>query len=405
MTTLAQPRYFGGQARRLGVFYAASFLVVGIQLPFWPVWLAGRGLDAQAIALVFAAAIWAKVIATPVLGALADRLGRRRAVMIALAGVACAAYAGLWPVAGFGALLLLNLVAGVAQSAMMPLGDSVTLAAVRDEGLDYGRIRVWGSVSFIVASVGSGAVLALASPGGRAIDIAAGEADNRVLLLVLAASAVLFAATIGIPAAARPAGIIRSRWGALGELAADRRFWLFVVSAAALQASHQLYYGFGTLYWRQLGFSDTVIGMLWAEGVVAEIVLFWYSAPLVRRFGPLGLMALGGAAGIVRWSLMGIVPGLAAAAALQLLHALTFGASHLGAMHWMARCVPPSAAASAQSLYAALSAGLGSGLVMLAAGALYTAYGGRAYPFMALLSAAGLCGVLMLVRTSREAEG
>ncbi|HEY8874637.1 MAG TPA: MFS transporter [Stellaceae bacterium] len=385
----------GRIARRLGVFYAASFLVVGIQLPFWPVWLAGRGLDAHQIALVFAAAIWAKVIATPLLGALADRLGRRRAVMIALAASACAAYAGLWPITGFGALLALNLIAGMAQSALMPLGDSITLAAVRDDGLDYGRVRVWGSVSFIVAAIGSGAALALGSPGAPG-----GPADDQVLFLVLAASAVLLVACIGIPGAARSALRVRSRWAALGRLAADRRFWLFVVSAAALQSSHQLYYGFGTLYWRGVGFSDTVIGMLWAEGVVAEIVLFWYSARFVARLGPLGLMALGGVAGIVRWSLMGVMPGLAAAAVLQLLHALTFGASHLGAMHFMAKSVPPGAAASAQSLYAALSAGLGSGLVMLVAGALYAAYGGAAYPFMALLSAAGLVGVWRLRRTS-----
>jgi PPP family 3-phenylpropionic acid transporter len=193
----------------------------------------------------------------------------------------------------------------------------------------------------------------------------------------------------------------RGRWAALRRLAGDRGFWLFVVSAAALQASHQLYYGFGTLYWRELGFSDTAIGVLWAEGVVAEIVLFWYSALFVARLGPLGLMALGGVAGILRWCLMGVLPGLGAAAVLQLLHALTFGAAHLGAMHFMARRVPPGAAASAQSLYSALSAGFGSGLVMLAAGALYAAYGGRAYTFMALLSAAGLCGVLWLRRTSR----
>jgi PPP family 3-phenylpropionic acid transporter len=152
------------------------------------------------------------------------------------------------------------------------------------------------------------------------------------------------------------------------------------------------------LYWRGLGFSDTAIGALWAEGVMAEIALFWLSAPLVRRFGPLGLMALGGAAGILRWSLIGILPGLAPAALLQLLHAGTFGASHLGAMHFMARTVPPHASASAQSLYAALSSGLGSGLVMLAAGWLYGAYGGDAYPFMALLSAAGLFGVWRLRR-------
>jgi MFS transporter, PPP family, 3-phenylpropionic acid transporter len=212
---------------------------------------------------------------------------------------------------------------------------------------------------------------------------------------------VLAVVCLAMPASEPAAGGRRGRWAALGRLAADRGFWLFVVSAAALQASHQLYYGFGTLYWRALGFSDMVIGVLWAEGVVAEIVLFWYSAPLVARFGPLGLMALGGAAGILRWSLMGVFPGLGAAAVLQLLHALTFGASHLGAMHFIARRVPPGAAASAQSMYSALSAGFGSGLVMLAAGALYAAYGGQAYPFMALLSAAGLCGVLWLRRTSR----
>jgi len=392
MTLSALSRPPGGQARRLGAFYAASFLVVGIQLPFWPVWLAGRGLDAQQIAIVFAAAIWAKIIATPVLGALADRLGRRRAMMIGLAALSCAAYAGLWPVHGWWMLLALNLLGGMAQSALMPLGDSITLAAVREEGLDYGRIRVWGSLSFILAAVGSGALLALSPPSG--------PADNQILLLVLAASAVLCVACVGIPPAIRGGAIIRSRWAALGRLAADRRFWLFVASAAALQSSHQLYYGFGTLYWRELGFSDTVIGTLWAEGVLAEIVLFWYSAPFVARLGPLGLMALGGAAGILRWSLMGVLPGLAAAAGMQLLHALTFGASHLGAMHFMARNVPPGVAASAQSLYAALSAGLGSGLVMLVAGALYAAYGGQAYPFMALLSAAGLVGIWQLRRAA-----
>jgi PPP family 3-phenylpropionic acid transporter len=173
---------------------------------------------------------------------------------------------------------------------------------------------------------------------------------------------------------------------------------VFVLSAAALQSSHQLYYGFGSLLWRQAGFSDGVIGVLWAEGVLAEIVLFWYSAALVARLGPLGLMVLGGIAGIVRWSLMGFVPGLAAAAILQLLHAATFGASHLGAMHFLSRHVPPSAAASAQSLYSALSAGFGSGLVMLGAGALYAAWGAHGYLCMALLSGLGLYGALRLSR-------
>jgi MFS transporter, PPP family, 3-phenylpropionic acid transporter len=391
--TSASPRQSGQPAGRLGLFYSANFLVIGIQLPFWPLWLAGRGLDARQIALVFAAATWAQVLATPAIGALADRLGRRRAVMIALAAAACAAYGMLWPVGGLWPILALNLLAGVAQAALLPLGDSITLAAVRAEGLDYGRVRMWGSLSFIVAAVGGGIALAAMPRSARG--------GNGVLLLVLAAAVLLLAACAGIAPASPAASSSRGRRVGLRRLFGDRAFRLFVVSAAALQASHQLYYGFGTLYWRGLGFSDTAIGALWAEGVAAEIGLFWLGAPLVRRLGPLGLLLAGGIAGILRWGLMGVVPGLAAAAGLQLLHALTFGAVHLGAMHFLARQAPPAAAASAQSLYAAVSSGFGSGLVMLAAGALYAAYGGHAYPFMALLSAAGLCGVLWLRRRVR----
>jgi PPP family 3-phenylpropionic acid transporter len=379
-----QPRI----ALRLSAYYAASFLIVGIKAPFWPVWLAGRGLGAREIAALFAAAIWVKVMATPALGALADRLGRRRAVMIALAAIASLFYGSLWSAYGFWVLLPLTVAASVAQSTLMPIGDSITLAAVRRDGLDYGRVRVWGSVSFIVAAVASGGALSHAPPD---------PSGNAVLILVLAGSGILFLACLAVPAPP-PEAIEAPRRGALGDMARDRRFRRFVIAAAALQASHQVYYGFGTIYWRSLGFSDALIGCLWAEGVLAEIVLFWLGSRLLVRFGPLGLMAMGGAAGILRWGLAGLLPGLLPAAALQLLHALTFGATHLGAMNFLSRTVPAGAAASAQALYAGASAGIGSGIVMLGAGALYAAYGGHAYLFMALLSALGLVGVTRLAK-------
>jgi PPP family 3-phenylpropionic acid transporter len=313
-------------------------------------------------------------------------------MMIALCGVAIAGYASLWSAYAFWAVLGLTLVTATAQTALMPIGDSITLAAVRDRGLDYGRVRVWGSVSFIVAAMASGAVLS-----GVATD---SDSANSVLALVLAASVVLLAACIAIPASGRATGA--SRRFALGRFARDRRFWQFVAVAAALQASHQVYYGFGTLYWRSLGFSDAVIGVLWAEGVVAEIVLFWQGSRLLARLGPLGLMILGGAAGIIRWGLMGLVPGLPAAFALQWLHALTFGATHLGAMNYLSRTVPPDAAASAQALYSGASSGFGSGMVMLVAGALYAKFGGGAYLVMTALSLLGLLGALWLARSAPQ---
>jgi len=377
-------------AARLSAFYAASFLVVGIQSPFWPLWLTGRGLDPREVGALLAAAIWAKVLVTPAIGAAADWLAAWRAMMIVLAAIACAGYASLWPVYGFWPLLSLCLIASVAQSALMPLGDSITLAAVRSDGLDYGRVRVWGSVSFIVAAMASGALLSHAA--------SAGPRGDTVLFLVLVASVLLWLTCCASPAPPREAGGT-PRLALLGAMARDRRFWGFVVAASAIQASHQVYYGFGTLYWRSLGFSNGVIGCLWAEGVLAEIMLFWQSRRLLARLGPMGLMAAGASAGILRWGLAGLVPGLLPAAVLQLLHALTFGATHLGAMHFLSRTVPPGAAASAQALYSGASAGIGSGVVMLGAGALYANYGGRAYLFMAALSALGLAAVLRLAKT------
>ncbi len=378
---------------RLSCYYTASFLIVGIKAPFWPVWLTGRGLDARQIAVLFAAAIWVNVAAIPALGAIADRLGRRRAVMILLCLIAIAGYASLWNASEFWPLLLLTLVTATAQSALMPLGDSITLAAVRQEGIDYGRVRVWGSVSFIVAATVSGAVLSST--------VTAKPSNNAVLALVLTASVILLFACLFMPTGFREP-TRRLRRAALGELARDRQFWKFVAVAAALQASHQVYYGFGTLYWRSLGFSDALIGILWAEGVVAEILLFWQGSRLLRRIGPLGLMMAGGAGGIVRWGLMGLAPGLLPAFALQTLHALTFGATHLGAMNYLSRTVPPGAGASAQALYSGASSGIGSGIVMLGAGALYAEYGGRAYLFMTLLSAAGLLGALRLATSASQ---
>lgn len=369
-------------AARLSAFYAAIFSVAGIQLPFWPVWLAARGLSAGEIGVLLAAAIWAKVIATPAIGAIADKSGAHGAVMAVLAASALLSYAGLWPVDSFWAFVLLNLVALTAQSALMPLGDTVTLAMSRSAGLDYGRIRVWGSVSFILASLASGAVLTSFS-------------GDQVLPLVLGASALVLFACLRMPPLQASADS-PSRATGLRAVAADPRFWHFAVTAAALQASHQVYYGFGTLHWRSLDLSQAMIGALWAEGVLAEILLFWQGRHLVTRFGPIGLMALGGVAGILRWTLAGVLSWLPFIALLQLLHAFTFGASHLGAMLFLSRAVPPTMAASAQSLYAALSAGLGSGLVMIVAGGLYGAYGGEAYIFMAGLSALGLVGAIRL---------
>lgn len=371
-------------AVRVSLFYAALFLVVGVQLPFWPLFLAGRGLDAAEIGLILAAGQWSKVAASPAAGALADRIGRR-AVLVALAAAALVGYLLFLPVEGFWPVLVLAAATSAASSALFPVGDNLALGIAYASGRDYGRMRLWGSVSFIAAAL----------IGGRVI---AGRPPELVLDLVIAAALLLLLACLALPDAAGPR--IAPRRGGWRSLLADRRFLLFLAGGTLVQSGHMVYYGFGTLHWERLGYSSATIGALFAEGVVAEIVLFALSGRIMARIAPAPLLAVAGLAGVVRWTGTAFAEALPALALLQALHALTFGAAHLAAMHFIARTVPAELSATGQALYSALSSGVGFGLAMALAGALFEAHGALAYLGMAALTGAGavFAGALMRVR-------
>jgi PPP family 3-phenylpropionic acid transporter len=167
-------------------------------------------------------------------------------------------------------------------------------------------------------------------------------------------------------------------------------FRLLLLLSALIQGSHALYYGFGSIHWAAAGHSATVIGLLWAEGVVAEVALFLWGRRLADRLGPVGLSLLAAGAGALRWAVTAESAALPALAAAQLLHAATFGAQHLAAMRVLMQVVPPPMAATAQTLHASLGVGLASGALMLASGPLYAALGGAAFWAMAGLCAAAV---------------
>jgi PPP family 3-phenylpropionic acid transporter len=159
-----------------------------------------------------------------------------------------------------------------------------------------------------------------------------------------------------------------------------------------------IYYGFATLHWRAAGLSGAVIGGLWAEGVIAEVVLFACGATLVARFGPNLLLATAGIAGMIRWTVLGLTTDPWLLASVQALHAFTFGANHLGAMHFITRAAPPGLSARAQGIYSSVSMGVIPGLAMLVSGRLYQTLGGGAFLAMSALSALGFAMSLRLLR-------
>jgi MFS transporter, PPP family, 3-phenylpropionic acid transporter len=363
-------------AFRLSLFYAAFFFGTGVQLPFWPVWLAGRGLGAGEIGALLALSQWVRVAANPALGILADRAGDLRRFMVLLGAVAVAGYLLCLPAHGFAALVAPSLLVAAATTALVPFADVTTLTAAARGTLDYGRVRLWGTVAFIIATVAGGRVLS-------------GRTSEVVLYLLIAIAVFIAASCAALPRLARPREATGTPWRAL----VTSRHLVFLAAATLIQSSHAVYYAFGTLYWQRLGIGDQAIAWLWAEGAIAEVLLF-YAARHIGRIGPAALIALGGAGGLVRWSATAWLTSLPAFALIQPLHALTFAATHLGAMLYLARAVPPSQAGTAQALYAAISGGVGMGLASLAAGTLYGQWSGGAYLAMAAMAASG--GLLAL---------
>ena len=178
---------------------------------------------------------------------------------------------------------------------------------------------------------------------------------------------------------------------------------LFLLAAGAVQAAHAAFYTFGTLHWRTLGLSTLLAGQLWTVAVAAEILVFAYSAALLRRLGPTSVLVLAALAAVVRWSAMAFEPALWLLFGLQALHGLTFGAAHVGAIHVLARFVPEAQAGTAQAVYASATSGILLGGATLLAGPLYAAWGGRAYLAMAALAAVGLLAALGLERLPQTA--
>lgn len=370
-------------ALRLSFFYAAVFGTVGVSTPFFPVWLSSRGMDAAQIGILLAAVSWVRVVTTPWLGGVAERMGERRRPMAFLSAVVLAAFASYGLVDGFWGYLCVGIVAGVAHAAVMPLGENVTMSTAPAARLDYGHMRLWGSFSFILASAGGGWFLK-----DRPADV--------ILWLLVGTAALMFLSCCLMPEPRLPR--THKHATPVRRLLSNRLFLLFVFSCGLLQASHAVIYGFGTLHWRASGLDDATIGWLWAEGVLAEVVLFAFGARVTAALGPLRLLVLAGGAGVVRWLITAMTADLDILIAVQLLHGFTFGAAHLGAMYFIQRASPPGLSASAQSLYSAVGMGVVMGFALLVAGPLYGALGGGAFALMALFSGAGMAGIWLLGR-------
>tara|TARA_Y100001936_G_C16094087_1_gene689968 strand:- start:15122 stop:16252 length:1131 start_codon:yes stop_codon:yes gene_type:complete len=374
-------------ALRISLFYGAIFAVIGILMPFWPLWLSSKGITPSEIGWILAVATWSRAAINPLLAQSADRHGRRNLMIVLLGWGAFLTHILFFFSESFWSLFAISVVSSILLFALMPMADAVTMLKVREGAVDYGRVRLWGSLTFIAATLAGGQFLK-------------GQPADLILWLVVALLVVMVASCHVVPKVTIKGA--RSFLEPLLCIVRNHRLIVFMLSASLIQASHAVYYGFSTLHWQANGLDEFTIGALWAEGVIAEVILFAIAGKYVERFGPVFFLTLGGLAGIIRWSILATTTDVYALIIVQWLHAFTFGATHLAALYYIAKSVPAEFTATAQSIYSSFAVGTTMACAMLASGWLYEVYVGGAFHVMTAMSGAGILILILLNLIARK---
>ena len=368
-----------GFAPRLAALYAGLFVMGGIQLPFFPLWLEAKGLDPQMIGVVLALPMIVRVFAIPLAARAADRRDAVRATIIVASWLGAAGYVLLGLAEGATAILVTYALASLALTPVMPLAETYALKGLSARGRAYGPVRLWGSAAFILGTF----------VAGYATDTIPAR---QLIWLIVAASLLSALAAFALAPLSTGGPPLVEPQSPRKHLLRDPAFVAVLAAASLIQASHAVYYGFSALEWHGAGLDGTAIAALWALGVIAEIVLFAVSGRLPPFFQPVTLLLLGAIGGALRWAAMALDPPVFALPWLQLLHAASFGATHLGALSFVARHAPVGQGATAQG-YLAIALGVVMAGAMGLSGWLYGAFGSHAYAAMALASVAGgVCG-------------
>jgi MFS transporter, PPP family, 3-phenylpropionic acid transporter len=376
--------------RRMALFYASVFIALGVHMPFLPVWLAAKDLDPQTIGVVLAMPMILRLFAIPLATRAADRRDALRTVIMAATLAALAGFAMLGVTASPLAIAVLYALAATAFMLLFVLSDVYALRGLAPHRRAYGPVRLWGSAAFIVANLAAGYLL----------DVIAAR---DLIWLIVGAVTIVLAAAWALPPLGTRASVKPGETPPARVLLRDPGFIAVAVAASLIQGSHALYYSFSTIDWQAAGFGGGTIGVLWALGVLAEIVLFALSARLPAAFSPSVLILIGGGGALVRWTAMALDPPGALLPLLQCLHGLSFGATHLGTLAFIGRAAPAGLAATAQG-YLAVSTGVAVAVATGLSGLLYARFGGAAYGAMATIAAAGLVAAFAAHRMQNESR-
>jgi MFS transporter, PPP family, 3-phenylpropionic acid transporter len=370
---------------RSALSYCAPLLVNGVALPFLPVWLSGLKFNDHEIGIILAVPMVVRVIVAPAVTMVADRMKERADVLLCSGCLSLLTALALFFTSDFWPVLIVCALQGATFSSYVPIVESIAISGVRRWGFDYGFMRVWGSVAFIFSTLIGGQVIGKWG-GGMVLPA---MTVGFILTIVMA----LFTPRIG-PTRRRGQPVNLSQAG--GSLR-NRQLLATMIGVSIQQSSHAVLYAFSSIYWRELGFSGTQIGILWSAGVMSEVMVFFLSKRLSRRFTAWTLIRFGAAMCVCRWILFPLNLGFAGFLVLQCFHAFTYAFVHTGMQRRIVAAVQESQEASAQGMYFFYN-GMCLGLMTFVAGYIYARLGVASYYVMAAVAAFGLGIVIVAHR-------
>ncbi|MBP8065803.1 MAG: 3-phenylpropionate MFS transporter [Aeromonadaceae bacterium] len=356
----------------LSLFLIAIYFVYGAYVPFWSLWLESKGISAEQIGLLIGLGLGIRFAGNLLIMGRANRASLLIPTCRYLAVLSLLCYLGFYWVDSFWALLALMLLANFIYPTLLPLSEALAARMMLQVKLDYGKVRLWGSAAFIVGSTLVGALVQ---------HYGASWVLHAMILGLLLLTGLSWLPMAPAPQDAPSSG---NKIG-FRSLLTDRSFLIFLLVVSLLQGSHAAYYGFSALYWKAHGYAENVIGYLWALGVMAEIGMFALSRRLLKGFSYQQLFFIGGLGCVLRWTLLANTTELAWLLVAQLLHAVTFCVSHLGAIRYMTQQLPAEQVIPAQTLYAAFPAGVVMALLTAVAGFGYQQVQGQVFWLMAML--------------------
>ncbi len=347
---------------RLSNFYFWYFAFVGVFGTYFALYLQSLGLAAAEIALLMSLQQVVRMVTPFFWGWLADCLHRRTAIIRITLLLAAVVFSTLFVVASYGTMIVIFAVMFSLWSAALPLFEATVISSVEGDSGRYGRIRLWGSVGFIVAVL-------LAGWGLDHLPMAS------LLWMVLAMLVLAVLSSFAVPEH-RPAIAGESSHDSIWPILKQREVIGLLAACFLMMASQSANFVFYSIFMVDSGHSKSTVGILWSVGVVAEIAIFLLLPRLNTRFTPYAMFSFSFAVTAIRYLLIGWFPAsLAVQVIAQSFHAFTFGTWHAAAMAMLHQLFPAQFGTRGQALYTSFSFGLGGALGGVFAGVAWDAIG------------------------------